>query len=152
MGWTYAFHNLYEPGNFHGSYSTGVMPDKISTLWLHRKWEVNERWCIGEVGVDLELCVHAHGHDVDPIMEASCHNNNPHVISLSCIYVCTFTTVVPTMIVLLWFHFLDKWKYLSSVDHFTRPTSIFLFSRVLPSGISRLSWNYITSYESFINY
>ena len=24
-----------------------------------------------EVGVDLELCVHAHGHDVDPIIKAS---------------------------------------------------------------------------------
>ena len=36
---------------------------------------MNERLCIGEVGVDLELCVHAHGHDVDPIMEASCNNN-----------------------------------------------------------------------------
>ena len=31
--------------------------------------------CIGEVGVDLELCVHAHGHDVDPIMKASCNSN-----------------------------------------------------------------------------
>ena len=36
---------------------------------------MNERFCIGEVGVDLELCVHAHGHNVDPIMEASCNNN-----------------------------------------------------------------------------
>ena len=36
---------------------------------------VNERLCIAEVGVDLELCVHAHGHDVDLIMEASCNNN-----------------------------------------------------------------------------
>ena len=33
--------------------------------------EVNERLCIGEVGVDLELCVHAHGHDVDLLIEAS---------------------------------------------------------------------------------
>ena len=33
---------------------------------------MNERVCIGEVVVDLELCVHAHGHDVDPIIEASC--------------------------------------------------------------------------------
>ena len=32
---------------------------------------VNERLCIGEVGVVLELCVHAHGHDVDLIIEAS---------------------------------------------------------------------------------
>ena len=32
--------------------------------------EVNERLCIGEVGVDLELYVHAHGHDVDRIIKA----------------------------------------------------------------------------------
>ena len=29
-----------------------------------RKWEST-----------FNLCVHAHGHDVDPIMEASCNNN-----------------------------------------------------------------------------
>ena len=28
--------------------------------------------CIKEVGVDLELCVHAHGPGVELIMEASC--------------------------------------------------------------------------------
>ena len=32
---------------------------------------MNERLCIEEVGVDLELCVHAHGHDVDLIIKAS---------------------------------------------------------------------------------
>ena len=32
---------------------------------------MNERLCIGEVGVELEPCVHAHGHDVYLIMEAS---------------------------------------------------------------------------------
>ena len=37
--------------------------------------KVNERLCIEEVGVDLEPCVHAHGHDVDPIIEASCNHN-----------------------------------------------------------------------------
>ena len=41
---------------------------------------MNERVCIGEVGVDLELCVHAHGPDVELIMEASCqiftHSSN----------------------------------------------------------------------------
>ena len=35
------------------------------------KREVNGRLYIEEVGVDLELCVHAHGNDVDPIMEAT---------------------------------------------------------------------------------
>ena len=44
---------------------------KISTLQLHQKLEVNDRLCIGEVGVNLELSVHAHGPDVELIMEAS---------------------------------------------------------------------------------
>ena len=33
--------------------------------------EVNERLCVEQVGVDLEPCVHAHGHDVDLIIKAS---------------------------------------------------------------------------------
>ena len=40
---------------FHESYSSGASPDKISTLQLNRTREVDERLCIGEVGVDLEL-------------------------------------------------------------------------------------------------
>ena len=44
---------------------------KLSTLMPLSRREVNERLCIKEVGVDLELCVHAHGHDVNLIMEAS---------------------------------------------------------------------------------
>ena len=47
---------------------------KLQHLQLRRRREVNERLCIREVGVDVELCVHAHGHDVDPIMETSCNN------------------------------------------------------------------------------
>ena len=62
---------MCELESFHESYSSDILPDKISTLQLHRKREVNEMICIEEVGVDLELCVHAHGHDVDLIMEAS---------------------------------------------------------------------------------
>ena len=71
MGRTYAFSNLSEPGNYYGSYSIVVMSDNTSTLPLRRRREVNERLCIKEVGVDLELCVHAHGHDVDLIIKAS---------------------------------------------------------------------------------
>ena len=37
--------------------------------------KVNGRLYIEEVGVNLGLCVHAHGHDVYPIIEASCNNN-----------------------------------------------------------------------------
>ena len=39
--------------------------------------EVNGSLYIEEVGVELELCVHAHGHDVDLVMEASRNNNYP---------------------------------------------------------------------------
>ena len=42
--------------------------------------EVNVRLCIEEVGVDLGLCVHAQGHDVDLIMEAYLKINYPHGI------------------------------------------------------------------------
>ena len=34
----------------------------------------------------MNLCVHAHGHDVDPIMEASCDNNYSFGISSSYIW------------------------------------------------------------------
>ena len=47
------------------------MSNKISTLQLRRRREVSERLCIEEVGVNLELCVHAHGHDVDLIIKDS---------------------------------------------------------------------------------
>ena len=60
---------------------------KLSTLVPLSKREVNVRLCFGEVGVDLELCVDAHGPDVESIMKASCINNGPLVISSSCIYV-----------------------------------------------------------------
>ena len=36
---------------------------------------MNERLCIGEVGVDLEPCVRAHGNDVDLIIKASLEIN-----------------------------------------------------------------------------
>ena len=60
---------------------------------------MNGRLCIEEVGVDLELCVHAHGPDVKLIMEASYDNNNPLVISSYGIYVWSLATVVLNMIV-----------------------------------------------------
>ena len=47
---------------------------------------MNERLCIGEVGVDLGHCVHAHGQEVELIMEAAHKNNYPLVISSSCIH------------------------------------------------------------------
>ena len=46
----------------------------------------------------LNLCVHAHGPDVELIMEASCYNYNPLVISSSGIYICFFGTLVPVIL------------------------------------------------------
>ena len=47
---------------------------------------MNERLCIEEVGVDLEPCVNAHGHDVYLIMEASFKINYSLDISSSYIW------------------------------------------------------------------
>ena len=49
-------------------------------------WEVNGRLCIEEVGVDLELCVHAHGPNVELTMEASFKINYSFGISSSYIW------------------------------------------------------------------
>jgi len=54
-GLNICFCYLCEPNNHHGLYSTSVSLDKFPTLQLHRKWKVNGRLCIEEVGVDLEL-------------------------------------------------------------------------------------------------
>ena len=55
---------------------------KLSTTnFISETREVNGRLYIEEVGVDLELCVYAHGPDVELILEAPCDNNNPLVLS-----------------------------------------------------------------------
>ena len=46
----------------------------------------------------LNLCVHAHGPDVELIIEASCKNINPLVIISSGIYIWSFATVVSTIL------------------------------------------------------
>ena len=58
-----------------------------------------ESFALEKLESTLNLCVHAHGPDVELIMEASCYNNNPPLINSSCIYIWTFATVVQTMIV-----------------------------------------------------
>ena len=93
--------------------------------------EVNERVCIGEVGVDLELCVHAHGHDVDPIIEASCNNNYFLDMKSSGIYVLIICSRGPGHIFSL-IPFLGQVKQLSSMDQYTSPTFTLILCRVLP--------------------
>ena len=113
------------------------------------KREVNVRLCFGEVGVDLELCVHAHGHDVHRL-GASCKMiiqlyDSFGILEIDSlqlrfrpccpdlVYVnWSFAIVVLTMIDLLWFHFSDEMKYLSSTDQYPTPTSTLICRRVLP--------------------
>ena len=64
------------PKDFVGHTYLVLHQVKLSTTnVILEKREVNGRLYIEEVGVDLELCVHAHGHDVDLIIKASCNNN-----------------------------------------------------------------------------
>ena len=64
------------PKDFTGQTYLVLHQVKLSTTNVIIKIrEANGRLEIEEVGVDLELCVHAHGRDVYPIMEASCNNN-----------------------------------------------------------------------------
>jgi hypothetical protein len=123
---------------------------KLTTLMPFSKQEVNIRLCFGEVGVNLELCVHAHGDGVDLNMKASRNNNYPLVINSSCILIWSFATMVSTMIVLPLSHFSNKLKHLSSIDQYACPTSILIYLRVLPPGISRISCYCTTSYEFFM--
>jgi len=116
MGWTYAFPKPYELESFRESYSYVDSPDKISTLQFHQKREVKWKvmhWRSGSRPWTLCSCPWTRCRTYH---EASCNNIIPLVITSSCIYAWSFATVVPTMIVFLWFHFSDKLKHLSSAD------------------------------------
>ena len=123
---------------------------KLSTLMPLSKRGVNGRLYIEEVGVDLELCVHAHGHDVDLIIKASLKLIIPrykflylgsgllqswfwpcsplNTISRASLSTCLLQSNTPVQ-PLLWF----------VVEYY-------------PPGISRLSRNCITYYEFSIKY
>ena len=68
--------NLCEPKRFHGSYLSGIAPGKTFNNKCHF-WKARGEWKVihWRSGSRPWTCVHAHGHDVDPIMEASCNNN-----------------------------------------------------------------------------
>ena len=97
---------------------------------------MNERLCIKEVGVDLELCVLAHGHDVDPIIEASCNNNYFLDMKSSGIYVLIICNRGPDHIFSL-IQFLGQVKVLAFCRSIRLPNLYFDLPRVLTSGISR---------------
>ena len=93
---------------------------------------MNERLSIGEVGVDLELWVHAHGNDVDLIMEASRNNNYFLGIIWSCTCDFGLCNRGSNQDFLLWSPFSDKLKCLPSAIQYTYPNSNMVYLRVLP--------------------
>ena len=112
---------------------------------------MNGRLNIEEVGVDLELCVHAHGHDVYPIMGASCNNNySLDIISFGICELSLCNHGSDHIFSLI--SFIGQVKYLSCTDQYTSATSVMLYLRVLPCGIPIISQNHITSYEFFFKY
>ena len=107
---------------------------------------MNVRFCFGEVGVDLELCVHAHGPDVELIMEASCINNGPLVISSSCIYVGPLQTWFRTWLI-IFDPFLRQLEVLALCRSIRMPNLNFGLSSSITPGISRISCHRTISYE-----
>ena len=75
------------PKDFAGHTYLVLHQVKLSTTNVIIKIrEANGRLCIEEVGVDLELCVHAHGHDTHLLIEASFKINYSLGISSSYIW------------------------------------------------------------------
>src|SRR3954470_7102355 len=72
------FDHLGEPRNFYGLCSTGVTPDKNSNKKTSSKprsglkGDALKKW-----ESTLNLCVHAHGYDVELLMKAPCNDNYP---------------------------------------------------------------------------
>ena len=145
MGWTYAFIKQYDLTSFHESCSSGVLLDNLPKLQPHQRRGVNGRWCIDEVGVDLELCVHAHGNDADLITEASRINNHSFCGLIWYLWSCPlqswFRPCCPTLI-----SFSDELKYLSSLDQHTSPN----LKVDLPPSIIPCSSRILRSYENFL--
>ena len=108
---------------------------------------MNERLCIEEVGVDLEICVHAHGPDVELIMEASCNNSYfLDIISfgISELILCNHgsdhecSSSVP---------FLGQVKSLVSCRSIRLPNLYYDLPSSITPGILRISCHRTTSYE-----
>ena len=101
------------------------------------------------MGVDLELCVHAHGHDVDLIMEAAHKNNYFLGISSSYIWDLVFSHRGSDHIFSL-ILFPRQVKLLVFCRSFHLSNLYFDLPRVLPPVISRILCHCTTSCKSLI--
>src|SRR4051812_49973104 len=85
----------------------------------------------------LNLCVHAHGYDVELIMKAPCNDNYPLGINSSCIYYWVPCDHGSDHDILLWFIFSNNVKHLCSTSQRSSSTSIVFHLRELTPLVSR---------------
>ena len=84
----------------------------------------------------LNLCVHAHGYDVELIMKASCNDNNPQGINSSCNYVWVPCDHGSDHDIPLWFHLSNNVEHWSSISQRSSSTSIVFHLRELTPLVS----------------
>src|SRR3954468_11890627 len=85
----------------------------------------------------LNLCVHAHGYDVELIMKASCNDNYPPGINSSWIYDWFPYDHGYDHDILLGFHFSNNVEHLSATSQRSSSTSIVFHLRELTPLVSR---------------
>ena len=100
----------------------------------------------------LNLCVHAHGHDVDPIMEAS--YNNSYFPGIICFCIGELILCNRASDHMFFFDPISRASLSTCILWINTPAQPLLWYVIeyYPPGISRLSRNCITSYEFFIKY
>src|SRR3954468_5822947 len=138
MGGIYTSIVCVNPGNFYGSYSTGVTPDKNSNKTTSSKprselkGDTLKKW-----ESTLDLCVHAHGYDVELIMKAPCNDKYPLGKNSSCTYDWVPCDHGSDHDVLIRFHFANNVEHLSSTSQRSRSDSILFHLRELTPLVSR---------------
>src|SRR3954470_12452537 len=90
---------MCEPQNLYGSYSTGITPDKNSNKTTSSKprsklkGDTLKKW-----ESTLNLCVHAHGYDVELLKKASCNDSYLLCLNSSATMIGFLVIMVMTMI------------------------------------------------------
>src|SRR4051812_12447118 len=98
------------------------------TMIQHNNFIEIEKWMKGNAlkkwESTLNLCVHAHGYDVELIMKASCNDNYLLGIGSSCIYYWVPCDHGSDHDILLWLHLSNNVEHLSSTSQRSSSGSI----------------------------
>ena len=123
--------NLCEPGNYYGSYSTGVMSYKFQ----HHNFVEGEKWMKGYALKKWESTLNSVFMPMDSMWNLSWKLLAKYlliwvILSVSLNWItCSYGS---DHVVLHWSHFSGKFKHLSCADQYTSPTFTLIYHRVLP--------------------